>query len=265
MKKVLLVFVFLSHIAFSQEERRTLFGIVYDENGVLENVHIVNFSTNQATFSNEDGEYRIFAKPNDSIRFTSIGYKTIYETLTKEDFNTYRKRTTLERQDYELEEISIRNNELSGDLTKDLKKVKRDKMQDIVTNATDFSNVNYDNYTSDDHISKHVKPNLVKVDPTTSFEGMGTKNALPFKESENLWKLRKELAFKENLPAKLLNELGEDFFFVELKIPVEKYYSFLEYCNPLGIEKLYQENEVLKVIKILRKEHYGYLKLIKKQ
>ena len=265
MKKVLLVFIFLSQIGFSQEERKTLFGIIYDENGVLENAHIVNFSTNQATFSNENGEYRIFAKSNDSIRFTSIGYKTIYETLTKEDFNTYRKRTTLERIDYELEEISIRTNELSGDLTKDLKKVKRDKMQEIATNATNFSNVNYDNYTSDDHISKHVKPNLVRVDPTKAFEGFGTTNKIPVKGSENLWNLRKELAFKENFPAKLISELGEDFFFVELKIPVDKYYNYLEYCNPLGIEKLYKENEVLKVIKILRKEHTGYLKLIEKQ
>ncbi|WP_428743033.1 hypothetical protein [Tenacibaculum sp.] len=265
MKKVLLVFIFLSQIVFSQEERKTLFGIIYDENGVLENAHIVNFSTNQATFSNENGEYRIFAKPNDSIRYTSIGYKTIFEKLTKEDFNKYRKRTTLERQDYELEEISLRTNELSGDLTKDLKKVKRDKLQEIATKATDFSNVNYDKYASDDHISKHVKPNLVRVDPTTTFEGFGTTNKIPVKESENLWKLRQELTLKENFPAKLLNELGEDFFFVELKIPVDKYYNYLEYCNPLGIEKLYQENEMLKVIKILRKEHYSYLKLIEKQ
>ncbi|WP_047789563.1 carboxypeptidase-like regulatory domain-containing protein [Tenacibaculum mesophilum] len=264
MKKALIALLFLSQFVFSQEERKTLFGIVYDENGVLENAHIVNFSTNQATFSNENGEYRLFARPTDSIRYSSIGYKTIYEKLTKADFNTYRKRTTLEKQDYELDEVLLRNNELSGELAKDLKKVKRDKNLEIASKATDFSNLNYSNYHSDDYISKHVKPNVVNVDPTKAFEGMGTTNTFPVKNSEKLIKLRKELAFKENMPAKLLNELGEDFFFVELKIPIDKYYHFLEYCNPLGIEKLYQNREVLKVIKIFRKEHTGYLKLIGK-
>ncbi len=264
MKKILLLLFFLSQIVLSQEERKTLFGIVYDENGVLENAHIVNFTTNQATFSNENGEYRIFAKPNDSIRYTSIGYKTIFETLTKEDFNTYRKRTTLEKQDYELDEVLLQTNELSGELGKDLKKVKGDKNLEIARAATNFSNVNYDNYKSDDHISKHVKPTIARSDPTTAFQGVGTTTVIPFKEIENIKKLRQELALKENFPSKLLNELGEEFFFIELKIPSERYYHFLEYCNPLGIEKLYQDRKMLKLIKLLRKEHKNYLKLIEK-
>ncbi|CAM1365317.1 CarboxypepD_reg-like domain-containing protein [Tenacibaculum sediminilitoris] len=266
MKKALILIFFLSQIQIvvSQEERKTLFGIIYDEDGKLENAHIVNFSTQQATFSNKEGEYKLFAKPTDSIRYSSIGHKTIYQKLTKEDFNTYRKRTTLKKQDYLLDEVLLKKNQLFGELTKDLTKVTHDKNQEIASKATNFSNVNYNNYNSDDHINKHVKPPVVKVDPTAQFEGMGTTNTIPFKESEQLWKLRKELAFKESMPTKLLNELGEDFFFVELKIPVEKYYHFLEYCNPLGIEKLYQNREVLKVINIFRKEHTGYLKIIEK-
>ncbi len=58
---------------------------------------------------------------------------------------------------------------------------------------------------------------------------------------------------KENFHELLKRELDEDFFFKELKIPPEKYYHFLEYYNPLGIEKLYKEHEVLKLIKVLRK------------
>ncbi|WGH76678.1 hypothetical protein P8625_05840 [Tenacibaculum tangerinum] len=264
MKKALLLLFLLSQIIYSQEERKTLFGIVYDEDGVLENAHIVNFSTQQATFANEKGEYRLFAKPTDSIRYSSIGHETIYLKLTKKDFNTYRKITTLKKQDYLLDEIQLIKNQLFGELSMDLKKIKRDKKAEIATSTTDFSNVNYTTYTADDHINKHVKPIVVRADPTKEFEGMGTTNVIPFKESAELWKLRKELAFKENMPTKLLNELGEDFFFSELKIPVDKYYHFLEYCNPLGIEKLYQNREVMKVIQILRKEHEEYLRIIEK-
>lgn len=261
MKKILIFLIFISQITFSQEERKTLFGIIYNENGVLENAHIVNFSTNQATFSNTKGEYRIFAKPNDSIRFSSIGYKTIFEKLSKQDFNVYRKRTTLEKEVYELEEVSLKNNELSGTLNSDLKKVKHNPKLEIAKKATNFSKIKYTN-NSTDHINSSVKPPIARTDPTTAFVGLGTTTVIPFKKLNKLKKLRKELAFKESFPSKLLNELGEDFFFVELKIPVDKYYHFLEYCNPLGIEKLYQNNEKIKVIKILRKEHTNYLKLI---
>ncbi len=263
MKKVLLLFIFLSQVVFSQEERKTLFGIIYNESGVLENAHVVNFTTSQATFSNEKGEYRIFAKPGDSIRFSSIGYKIIFEKLIPNDFNVYRKRTTLEKEVYKLEEVSLENNNLSGSLSSDLKKVKRNPKLEVAKKASDFTDIKYTN-NSKDHINTSVKPIIARTDPTTSFEGFGTTNVIPFKQVRELKKLRKELAYKENLPAKLLNELGEDFFFIELKIPVDRYYHFLEYCNPLGIENLYKKNETLKVINILRKEHTNYLKLIEK-
>ena len=263
MKKILLFIVFISQFTFSQEERKTLFGIIYNENGVLENAHIVNLTTHQATFSNKKGEYRIFAKPNDSIRFSSIGYKTIFEKLIPNDFNVYRKRTTLEKRIYELDEVSLKNNELSGSLSNDLKKVKHNPKLELAKKASNFSEIKYTS-NSGDHINTSVKPNVVRTDPTTAFEGLGTTTVIPFKQVGEVKKLRKELAFKESLPAKLLNELGEDFFFIELKIPVDKYYHFLEYCSPLSIENFYKKNEVLKVINTLRKEHLNYLKLIEK-
>ena len=253
----------LSQFLFAQEERKTLFGIIYNKDGVLENAHIVNFTSNQVTFSNEKGEYRIFAKPNDSIRFSSIGYKTIFEKLTSDDFNVYRKRTTLEKQVYELDEVSLNNNELSGSLNNDLKKVKINSKLEQAKKAGNFSEIKYTS-NSTDHINTNVKPVIVRTDPTTTFEGLGTTTIIPFRQLGKIRKLRSELASKENLPANLLNQLGEEFFFVELKIPVNKYYHFLEYCNPLGIENLYNNNEMLKVINILRKEHLSYLKLIEK-
>jgi hypothetical protein len=45
----------------------------------------------------------------------------------------------------------------------------------------------------------------------------------------------------------------------------EKYFHFLEYCNPLGIENLHKEGKNLELIKILRTESISYLKIIKKE
>jgi hypothetical protein len=54
-------------------------------------------------------------------------------------------------------------------------------------------------------------------------------------------------------------------FFDKLQIPVENYFHFLEYCNPLGIGKLHTENKLLELIKIFEKESISYLKIIKKE
>lgn len=264
MKKqlILLLVLITSTLINAQNERKTLFGIIYDDNGPLENAHIVNFTTHQATFSNDKGEYRIIAKANDSIRFTSIAYESIFEILTEKDFNTYRKRTTLKRKNYTLDVVNVKNNELSGSLNKDINKVKKNASEKNVQKATDFSQVKPHFKIDDDHIDKNVKPVIANTVPNT-YEGVGITAGIGTGKARKLKKLRKQLAYKEGFPSKLLDELGEEFFFTELKIPVEKYYHFLEYANPLGIEKLYQDREVLKVINILRKEHSKYLSIIK--
>ncbi|MDG1452384.1 MAG: hypothetical protein P8Q33_06345, partial [Polaribacter sp.] len=75
---------------------------------------------------------------------------------------------------------------------------------------------------------------------------------------------RKKLATQKAFPYKVLSELGEKFFFEKLQIPVENYFHFLEYCNPLGVEKLHAENKLLELIKIFKKESVSYLEIIKK-
>ena len=86
-----------------------------------------------------------------------------------------------------------------------------------------------------------------------------------FKNSEKYWALIRELKFKESFPTKIFLDLGAKFFLVDLKIPPEKYYHFLEYCNPLGIENLYRQGKKLEVIKILRKESVTYLDIINEE
>ena len=94
--------------------------------------------------------------------------------------------------------------------------------------------------------------------------GVGASVNISFKYSKRLWALRKKLATQKAFPYKVLSELGEKFFFEKLQIPVENYFHFLEYCNPLGVEKLHAENKLLELIKIFKKESVSYLEIIKK-
>lgn len=264
-KNYSLIILFLFSLKMiSQNGRKTFYGKVLDELGALENAHIVNLNSKQASYSTQNGEFKISVKINDSLKFTSIGYKTKLLVIKPIHLGINETNILLEKEIYELDEIEIKNHNLTGSLALDFKQTPKDKRAEALANTMDFSKVNMKAKTKDDHIDRHIRPPMVQTDPTENFVGAGSKFIMPFKYSEKLWALRKELAFKKSMPAKLLAELGEKFFFQDLKIPVEKYYHFLEYCNPLGIEKLYQEKKTLEVIKILRKEHVSYLKTIKK-
>ncbi|TYP99157.1 hypothetical protein C7447_102476 [Tenacibaculum adriaticum] len=264
-QKLLFILLLIFVKSFSQDKRNFFYGKIYDDLGVLANAHIINLNTKQATYSNNQGKFRVFASINDSLKVTSVGYKTTFLLVKTTHFGINENKINLEKEIYELDEVFVKNNNLSGSLETDFKQTPKDLKGEALTKTMDFSKVNMKAKTSDDYIDQRVRPNIVRTDPNLDFVGAGVGFVMPFKYSERLWALRKDLAFKKSIPAKLLSELGEKFFFEELKIPIEKYYHFLEYCNPLGIEKLYKNGNVLEVIKILRKEHVQYLELIKKE
>lgn len=264
MKKLLLLFI-LSTISLSAQERKTLYGTVSDSINAIRNVHVINMQTKQATYTDINGNFRIFAKIGDSLKVTSIQYDTKFYKVNKVSFGFNDLHIFIDKKVYELDEVHVKNTDLLGNLTSDINKTPRDKKAEALEKLMDFSKIDMTAPTKDDHIDKRVRPHIVESDPTKAFAGAGTSIGMPFKYSERLWALRRDLAFKKSFPAKILNNFGEQFFFEELKIPVERYYHFLEYCNPLGIENLYKKGNHLKVIEILKQEHVEYLKIINKQ
>ena len=58
----------------AQENRKFLYASIYDEIGTVSNTHIINLNTQQGTFTNDNGEFRILTKPNDSLQISFVGY-----------------------------------------------------------------------------------------------------------------------------------------------------------------------------------------------
>lgn len=266
-KKLLLILIFISIKCISQSTTKYVFGVLYDEMETLPGAHIINATSNKATYSNDNGEFKIRATLKDTLKITSVGFKTLTFSVKNTHFGISENKFFLKKNIYELDEITIKKHNLIGSLSSDLKQTPEDKKANALAKTMDFSKVDMKAKTKDDYIDVYVRPPSAETDPTrlNGVSGSGAKAVMPFKYSEKLWALRRELAFKESFPSKLISDFGESFFFKELKIPVEKYHHFLEYCNPLNIEELYQKGNLLEVIKILRKEHTSYLKLIKKE
>lgn len=123
MKQLITLFTIISCTCFSQE-RTIFFGKIFDNLGALENVHIINLQTNNATYTNPQGKFKLFAKINDSIKITSVGYKTKVLLLNISDFGINEKQIHLKKETIELDEVNVKKHNLLGLLSSDVKNIK---------------------------------------------------------------------------------------------------------------------------------------------
>ncbi len=270
-KQLLVAFILFTIIlkSNSQENRKFLYANIKDKNGIVVNAHIINLNTNQGTYTNDSGEFKILAKENDSLQMSFIGYKTKLISVNSNHFGILKTNIELKKETYELDEVIVNKHNLFGMISRDMKQTPEDIAIVKSKSALDFSMIDFEKVViqKTDVIDRTKAPNMRKqTDPTAKFAGVGGGfGSGPDQYTAEKRRLRKEIAFKEKFPKMLLSEFGEKFFFKELKIPKEKYYHFLEYCNPLGIEKLYKEGKVLEMIKIVQQESKSYLKIINLQ
>ncbi|MGK0326073.1 MAG: hypothetical protein ACJA2M_002423 [Polaribacter sp.] len=266
-KKLLLFSLFLVSIfnSFSQEKNKIISGKVIDSLGVVKNANVINLKTKQGTFSSDSGLFRIFVSEGDTLILSSIQHLSKKILITKEIINRRDIKILLTSNIYTLDEFELKRHNLMGRLGIDTKNVPTNKKDSLLNDVMDFSNIDFSKKDPTIDSNIRAKPPVNNTDPNSKFTGVGGSAVIPFKGSERLWALRKNLAQKKVFPYKILSELGEKFFFDELKIPIDKYFHFLEYCNPLGIEDLHKKGKLLEVIKILRTESVSYHKIIKKE
>ena len=265
MKKiVLLLLLVTSSTLLAQKDNFWLYGKLKDSSSVVKNANIINLKTNKGTFSNDFGDYKIIVSVGDTLQFSSVQHKTIYRIVNNFVYRSEVLDVFMISSTYELDEVVLKRNDLDGFLSLDLKKTPEDRKAEALKRTMDFSNVNMKIIYNGDYIDQNVKPPLNNVDPTAMFAGAGGGVSIPFKYSERLWALRKDIEFRTNFPAMLLSEFGEPFFENDLKIPTDNYYNFLEYCNPMGIEDLFKQNRKIELINVLKKESISYLLLLNK-
>lgn len=88
-------------------------------------VNVININQKIGTVSNTSGEYKIKANLGDSILFTSLQHKT-YTTVAKERNLKNSTSIFMELQVNKLPEVTLNLYDLSGDLSRDMEKVKTD-------------------------------------------------------------------------------------------------------------------------------------------
>lgn len=262
-KLLFLFFIFFAIISTAQNQRRFIKGIVLDSLGIVKNVNIINEKSKSGTFSNDEGMFGIYASKGDTISFSSVQHIKKTMIITESIFLKQTLKVILKQNTYTLNEITLKKHNLLGILTSDIKEIPKRKRDSILKNNMDFSNINFNE--KDSRIDANVKSmaDVTIADPNQKFEGVNLLGFLSLKKKKKYKPIEKNNFDKNKVPNQLLSELGENYFFKELKIPKEKYNHFLEYCNLPKIISLYKKGEFLELIQTFENQSIPYLKIIK--
>ena len=122
MKKLLFLFLLISFYTFSQtNNQKFIEGIVYNDNSYsIQGVHVLNITSNEATITDSDGNFKIFVNLNDELIFSAIQFKRKKIIIDKDVFDSLSITIYLEEFVNELDEIILNSSRLSGSLMNDL-------------------------------------------------------------------------------------------------------------------------------------------------
>lgn len=257
------------HCEMSAQNTRVLIEgtIKNPDSRTIKNAHIVNLTTKVGTISNTNGTFSISVKIGDWIQVSNIQFQTKKIKIKAGNFKERNLIIYLIPVTNLLEEAELKK-KMKGSLSLDLLKNKKDTLPKIDEDYYNFSKMDFttiDKSIKQVNKMKELGSSIQKTDPTRKFAPITLVSAsMPDKSLIKKRAQRKRLNFKESFPYLLKKLFGEEFFFVKLKIPKEKYFHFLSYCNPLGIEQLYKEGRRLELLKVLLKESKSYLLLLEK-
>lgn len=226
----LLIFVYSNSLA--QKKIVKLEGSVKSDSIVLQDINVINLTSNLGTSSDKNGNYTIYASIGDSILFSSIVYRQRIIKISKSHVESKTLKVYLEQGINELDEV-----EIGQKMRLNLGKV-------AVPKGTILDN---------DNNTLKKAPNSRKfTDPTYGNSGVDFVEIIKLltnkifqkrkvrKNEEKDIKKQKQI-FLENI---FKNE-GLDFFTVHLNIKEEEIYLFLDYCEDNGLSNFYKSDEFL--------------------
>lgn len=207
-------------------------------------VNIINIDQQIGSVSNTKGNYEIKARVGDSILFTSLQHRTYTIKVDKKNLENDTS-IFLELQINELPEVTLNQYNLSGDLTKDIDKVKV-------------------NFVDQRQFGFGVPRELEKIDRElyTSSTGMLTPLIYAITGETKRLKQRKANATVRSNQIKIMRQVSSDLITKDLKIPEKYIEDFAYFCaEDLKTMSIVNKNDPLALMDELKLKAIAYLKL----
>lgn len=209
-KVILLIALMISALAVAQEtDRRLLRGKVLYRNSNVVNENVINATAEEATITDENGEFLIAVKAGDRLVFTAVNYQLKVVVITEDILRKNRLVVEVVEKVRELEEVVVSPENQEKFL----------EMQN-----EDFKGYEYE-------IDRGTKTENIALSRSVN----GMQDGLNFVNIfKALFKSRKQKGEeKPNIKvSEVLRQVYDDrFFVVDLKLPPEKIDEFLLYCD----------------------------------
>ncbi|HBS11858.1 MAG TPA: hypothetical protein DEO36_04840 [Flavobacteriaceae bacterium] len=250
----LILFLALIIVSNIQGQRITINGKVKSNIEELENIHVINKSSNKGTITNTKGEFKLSVKEKDTLIFSGIQFNN--KEIIINPFDVLSKSLTINMisKRNQLDEVTIRKSKnIAVELG--LPNAGKKKLTKLEAREVYYS-----------------QAPVAIVILSTLFNPAGNFEDLYHIISGNRKRDRKLKAYIEadKLAAynkKVIKQIRlyfKDVFFTEtLQIPEKEIEYFIEYCLPKGIIDLYIKKRNLEIMDIFIKESITYLKELK--
>ena len=238
-------FLIAINFTYSQDDYRTwIKGKVLYKNVNVGSANVINNTSQQATTTNDDGEFEILVKLDDKLIFSSVQYQIRELNITKEILQRNRIVIDVNEKVNELEEVVVTPENQEKFL--DLKEEEFKRFDYTFDKSSRVNNVINEQGKLVDGINF---VNLYRL----------IRNSIKKDSNEN------ESNYKYK-PSDLLRELYDDVFFTKnLLIPYDKINEFLLYCDDNFPDRiLLKKDNEFELIEFLVKQSKKFVKNIAK-
>jgi len=238
MKNLYILILFISTLQiYAQDNRVLLHGIIFSESLAIDNVNVVNKTTNKGTVSNKVGKFQISVKENDILQFSDIQYKTKKITINATHIKKKVIEINLMQNTNKLDEVVVQNMAKSLGLPNaDKEPLKQTERKINFYNKGGMVNQLYGLISGDKKKLKILQKHL--------------------DEDEQL------LDNKVNIQI-IRNHFTDNFFINTLNIPKENIDGLIQFCIPKGIVFVFEKERYLEVVDLLIQNKETYLNNLK--
>lgn len=251
LKNIFILFGMLCSFTALGQEGVLLKGRVISDSIAETSINIVNLTRETGTTNNSSGDFEIEVRENDSLLFSSVQYEVVELVVTSEIMEKGYVEIGLVEKTTELEEVSISNISLTGNLSNDAANIK-------TSTPADFGL-----YMSEKAPPTSIERKLftatgLRGNSVTNVSLDGILNSINGRTSMLLKaKKNEDLSF---LVEKGMQALPVSFFVDELMIPEDHIKNFVYFCteNP-RFSELLPEDKRFALIEYYRKKAPEFL------
>ena len=235
---IILVVLLFSQLFFSQEmERKILRGKIVADSIEVENLTVFNITSNIGAVTNVDGKFSIKARATDTLYIQGLSYDSKKYVLTDKDFWLEELEIRLHVKVTELNEVEITPYTLSGNLTKDTKRIQvyGEGFSKIDMNIKHYEDDVRSGTPVNSASTSHFAPNGSNFNFLAIGAGLisliGVKGN-PKKNSERVFEQRRQQDIQsQSFSDHMFERFSHNFFVETLKIKHEDIPMFLQYAE----------------------------------